>query len=98
MQDSVISAKTTGDTFQLDWVKHIGFGYDIAPNAMKEKDGYIFFSTDNGSVFCIKRSTGELVWRHRISDGLVNTLEVLDSKRIICTAADGNVTMLRYTR
>ena len=98
MQDSVVSVKTAGDTFNLDWIKHIGFGYDIAPNAMIEKDGYIFFTTDNGSVFCMERTTGDLVWRHRISDGLVNTLEVIDSKRVICTAADGNVTLLKYTR
>ncbi len=98
MQDSVVSVKTAGDAFELDWIKHIGFGYDIAPNAMMEKNGYIFFSTDNGSVFCIERTTGNLVWRHRISDGLVNTLEVIDSKRVICTAADGNVTMLKYSR
>ncbi|MBC8375830.1 MAG: PQQ-binding-like beta-propeller repeat protein [FCB group bacterium] len=96
MQDSVISAKTAGDSFDLDWVKHVGFGYDIAPNAMLEKDGYIFFSTDNGSVFCLERATGDLVWRHRISDGLVNTLAVIDSKRVICTAADGKVSLLRF--
>jgi outer membrane protein assembly factor BamB len=96
MQDSVISSKTAGKSFELDWVKHVGFGYDIAPNAMIEKDGFIFFSTDNGSVFCLERSTGKLVWRHRISDGLVNTLGVIDSKHVICTAADGKVTLLRF--
>ena len=97
MQDSVVSVKTNGNVFMLDWIKHIGFGYDIAPNAMIEKDGYIFFTTDNGSVFCLERTTGDLVWRHRISDGLVNTLEVIDSKRVICTAADGKVSLLRFT-
>ena len=96
MQDSVISVKTTGAEFDLDWIRHIGFGYDIAPNAMIEKDGYIFFTTDNGSVFCLERTTGDLVWRHRISDGLVNTLEVIDSKRVICTAADGKVSLLHF--
>jgi outer membrane protein assembly factor BamB len=96
MQDSVISAITAVDSFALDWVKHVGFGYDIAPNAMIEKDGYIFFSTDNGSIFCLERITGDLVWRYRISDGLVNTLEVIDSKRVICTAADGKVSLLRF--
>ncbi|NQV41899.1 MAG: PQQ-binding-like beta-propeller repeat protein [Candidatus Marinimicrobia bacterium] len=96
MQDSVVSVKTGGDAFELDWIKYIGFGYDIAPNAMIEMDGYIFFTTDNGGVFCLERTTGNLVWRHRISDGLVNTLEVIDSKRVICTAADGKVSLLRY--
>jgi outer membrane protein assembly factor BamB/predicted phosphodiesterase len=96
MQDSVISVKTAGNTFELDWTRHIGFGYDIAPNAINEKDGYIFFATDNGSVFCLERSSGDVVWRHRISDGLVNTLAVIDKEHVICTAADGKVSLLKF--
>jgi len=97
MQDSVISVLSTGDTFQLDWARHIGFGYDIAPNALIEKDGFIFFATDNGSVYCLNGNNGDVVWHHRISDGLVNTLTPLDSRRVICTAVDGKVSLLEYS-
>jgi outer membrane protein assembly factor BamB/predicted phosphohydrolase len=95
MQDSVLSVNAKGHQFELDWIRHIGFGYDIAPNAMLEKDGYIFFTTDNGSVFCLDQASGDLIWRYRISDGLVNTLAVIDSRHVVCTAADGKVSLLR---
>jgi len=95
MQDTVIAVKADADQFELLWARHIGFGYDIAPNAMVEKDGFIFFTTDNGFVYCLKGQTGDMVWKYRISGGLVNTIAVIDARHVVCTAADGKVSLLQ---
>ena len=96
MQDSVIAVNTRPDAFELQWAKHVGFDYDIAPNAIIEKGGRLFFATDNGVVYCLDQATGETLWHYRVSDGLVNTLAVLDRDRVVSTGADGKVTLLAY--
>ncbi len=96
MQDSVLAVNSQSPTFSQKWMTHVGFDYDIAPNAILEKAGKIFFATDNGAVYCLDGSTGEVLWNHRVSDGLVNTLDVIDGNSVLCTGADGMVTLLSY--
>ncbi len=96
MWDSVMAVESTVDAFKLNWITHAGFGFDIAPNAIVEADGHAFVATDNGSVYCFDSPTGAVLWQHRVSDGLLNTLAVLDGNRVVCTGTDGKVTLLEY--
>lgn len=96
MSDSALAVSSESENFTLKWIERIGFDYDIAPNAIIERAGQIFFATDNGMIYCLDSTTGKVVWRHRISAGLVNTLEMVDDHRLVCTGADGNVSLLAF--
>lgn len=96
MQDTILAIDSESEQFQINWIEHIGFGYDIAPNGLIEKAGKLFFSTDDGRVYCLDSSTGKVLWHHRISSGLINTLTPLDANTVLCTGTDGNVTLLKY--
>jgi len=96
MNDSCLAIDAQASEFSLNWIKHLGFGYDISPNAMVEKDGHVFLSTKDGWIYCLESLTGQTIWKYRISDGLVNTLTVVSGREVICTAADGKVSLLQY--
>ncbi|NQV30289.1 MAG: PQQ-binding-like beta-propeller repeat protein [Candidatus Marinimicrobia bacterium] len=96
MQDTVLAVDSQAEQFKLKWIKHIGFGYDIAPNSLIEKEGNLFFSTDDGRVYCLDSSTGKILWHHRISSGLINTLYPIDANTVVCTGTDGKVTLLKF--
>ena len=97
MNDSCLAVDAHTSTFKLNWIKHVGFGYDFAPNAMPETDGRVFFSTKDGWVYCLASDSGEIIWKYRISDGLVNTITPLSGHEIICTAVDGKVSLLKFS-
>jgi len=97
MNDSCLAVDATADSFKLNWIRHIGFGYDFAPNAMPEADGQVFFSTKDGWVYCLSGKTGDLQWKYRISDGLVNRITPISGDEVICTAADGKISYLKFS-
>ena len=96
MQDTILAIDSQSEQFQLKWIEHIGFGYDIAPNSLIEKEGKLFFSTDDGRVYCLDSATGKVLWHFRISSGLINTLYPVDADTVLCTGTDGKVTLLKF--
>ena len=96
MQDTTFAIDPASPEFKLRWIQNTGFDYDIAPNAMIEKGGHVFLSTDNGWVYCLDSADGRTLWRYRISDGLVNTPTPISGNSVVCTAVDGRVSLLRY--
>ncbi|NQV15263.1 PQQ-binding-like beta-propeller repeat protein [bacterium] len=98
MNDTVFAIHSKSDEFQIKWSMDAGYDYDFAPSMMMEKDGNLFFGTKDGWVYCIDSLTGELIWRYRISDGLINTLTPVDANMVLSTAADGKLSLLKYQR
>lgn len=96
MSDSVFAVSTVSDTYSESWIVDAGYGRDFAPSMMMEKDGKTFFGTKDGWIYCLKTANGDLDWKYRVSDGLVNTVLPLDDNRLVTTAADGNVSLLKF--
>lgn len=96
MTDSVLAVASAGDAYQLNWIVDAGYGRDFAPSMMMEKDGKVFFGTKDGWIYCLESANGELNWRYRVSDGLVNTVHLLENNQLVTTAADGNVSLLKF--
>lgn len=96
MNDTVFAVHSNSDEFSLKWDIHAGYGYDFAPSMLIEKDGNLFFGTKDGWIYCLNSSTGTVVWRHRISDGLINTLAPITANMVLSTAADGLVSLLKF--
>ena len=59
-----------------------------------EREGQVFFGTKDGYVYALKAASGAVVWRYRVSVGLVNTVAAVSGNRIIATAMDGRVICL----
>lgn len=75
---------------------HAGFGYEHVPSMLIEKDGLVFFGTRNGVVYAIDPLTRKVTWAHKIDNSMVNTVRVLDNKKLLVSTMDGKLTLLRY--
>jgi outer membrane protein assembly factor BamB/predicted phosphodiesterase len=94
MNDSLFAFNARSATKELAWATHAGFGYDIDPSMPHEAGGRVFFGTKNGLVFALNGKTGAIVWSHKISNTIVNTVAPVDAHRVVVTDFDGTVMLL----
>lgn len=96
MNGAVIGVDAGGSEGQVVWKSGFDIGYDIAPGVISEKEGVIFIPSDKGIVHAASRSDGRLLWSHRISSCLINSIEPLKGRSVLCNAMDGVVVRIDY--
>lgn len=96
MWDTVIAIDPAAERLQPLWVANAGYGYDIDPSMPVEKEGTLFFGTKDGYIYALNAETGETIGIHRLSVALINTVVPLDGRRVVATAMDGTVALLRF--
>ena len=94
MQDTVVAYQSSRDKQSALWKMHVGFGYEHVPSMLIEKKGQLFFGTRNGVVYSIDPINKKIIWAHKIDNSMVNTVRVLDEKRVIASTMDGKVVLL----
>lgn len=97
MDDSVFAYSATADSMDLEWSLDAGFGYEISPSNIVEKDGVIYVPTDEGVLYAIDKDSQDVLWAHKISNALVNPVYPLDDKHVLATTMDGKIIRLSYT-
>lgn len=100
MQDSVVcyatAPKNPSKPEEL-WATNVGFGYEIDPCMLIERDGIVYGSTHQGLVYALEGKSGRLLWRHKVSNGLVNTVLPIGRGKVLYTNTDGRLGLLEYT-
>lgn len=91
MQDSVVCYSTQTDDPKKIWSVNVFYGYDHAPSMPVEKDNVVFGSTKNGLIFALNAETGNVLWKHKIGNSLINTVVPLSSKECLYTTGEGIV-------
>lgn len=94
MQDTLVAYATSRTAQRPAWVMHAGFGYEHVPSMLIEKEGQLFFGTRNGVVYAVDPNHQKIIWSHKIDNSMVNTVRVLDRKKLIASTMDGKVTLL----
>jgi outer membrane protein assembly factor BamB len=95
MQDTVVAFYTNKDQPRLAWKMNVGYGYEHSPSMLIEKSGRVYFGTRNGVVYCIDPFTQKTVWAHKMDNSMVNTVRVLDGKRVVASTMDGKLCLLQ---
>ncbi len=98
MDDSVFAYSATADSMMLEWSLDAGFGYEISPSNIDEKDGIIYAPTDEGRLYAIDRDSREVLWIYKISNALVNPVYPLEDNHVLATTMDGKIVRLSYTK
>lgn len=96
MQDSVVCYSATATQPQQLWSTYLGFGYEHATSMMAEQSGIVFGSTKEGLVFALDAKTGNLKWKHKIGNSLINTVVPVGRNQLLVTAASGELCLLKY--
>ncbi len=94
MEDTAFAFSPVKSSLSTDWVTDCMYGYDIDPSMPVEKDGVVFFSTQNGFVYALQANGGKILWVHRIGVTVVNTPVPLDGRRVIVTDTDGRIVLI----
>jgi outer membrane protein assembly factor BamB/predicted phosphodiesterase len=94
MQDTIVAYATSRTEQRPAWVMNAGFGYEHVPSMLIEKEGQVFFGTRNGVVYSIDPARQTVAWAHKIDNSMVNTVNVLDKKRLIVSTMDGKVALV----
>ena len=95
MNDSIVCFATQGNTPKKLWTSNVGFGYEHAPSMPQEKEGVMYGSTKEGLIFALNAQTGEVIWKHKIGNSLINTIVPLNKKEVLFTATSGEVGLLK---
>lgn len=98
MNDSIVCYSALTDYPQEIWASDVGFGYEHAPSMQEEKDGVMFGSTKTGLIFALNGKTGQVYWKHKVSNTLINTVVPLSRTVVLFTDEDGTVGKLRIDK
>lgn len=98
MQDSVVCFSTVSDVPKKLWAAYVGYGYELMPSMLLEKDNVVFGSTMRGEIFALDSDTGKLLWRHKKSNSLINTVIPLSATECLYTGSAGMVGLLKVEK
>ncbi len=94
MNGTIIGVDARAPEGQVVWVSDFNIGYDIAPGVITEREGIIYIPSDKGVIHAASRADGRLLWSHRISSCLINSVVPLKGGRLLCNSMDGVVVRL----
>ena len=89
MNDTILALPVSEKLEEPLWITNCGFGYDISSSQIVEKDGVIFYPTKNGMIYSLDSETGKILWQHKSTNGLINTITPLSNNKFITTDFDG---------
>lgn len=98
MNDTIYAFDAVGYTLKLRAKIMAGYGYDIAPSPMAERDGTLYVPTDKGVIIAVDTRIQRVKWAHKLCNALVNNLIPLSQDAVIGTTMDGQVFYLTSRR
>lgn len=96
MDGELYGVSTAADSMQLAWKSDLRLPYELAPSAIVEKGGVVYVPTHSGMACAVDRQSGEVLWKHKSSNSLMNTIMPLDRKRVVVSTMDGKIACLEY--
>jgi len=94
MDGVVIGVSTTAASLQIDWRSPVDLGYELAPTALLESDGIVLVPTHSGTVWALARKDGQLLWKYKASNCMVNGILPVGSGRYVVSTMDGKLTCI----
>ena len=95
MNDTLAVFATNREKQDAAWKLNVGYGYEHTPSMLIEKDGIVFFGTRNGIVYAVNIAKQKIEWAYKIDNSMINTVKVINKKKIIVSTMDGKVELLQ---
>lgn len=96
MNDSIVCYSTHSDQPRQLWATDARFGYEHAPAMLPECEGIVYASTCTGVIMALDGKSGQLLWKHKVGNSLLNTVVPIGKKRVLYTSTDGKIGMLKW--
>ena len=95
MNDTLAVFATNREQQNAAWKLYVGYGYEHTPSMLIEKDGIVFFGTRNGIVYAVNIAERKIEWAYKIDNSMINTVKIINKKKIIVSTMDGKVELLQ---
>ncbi|HZL08617.1 MAG TPA: PQQ-binding-like beta-propeller repeat protein [Prolixibacteraceae bacterium] len=95
-EGNVLAFNASSNKQDLAWKCKADLGYEIGPSPIVENKKFIFVPTGNGVVVAIDKNTHQVVWKHKLSNALINSITPISKNQILVTSLDGRVAYLKY--
>jgi outer membrane protein assembly factor BamB len=96
MNDSVMAVDALADYPKLLWKTNAAFGYDHNSSMLIERGGTVVFGTKNGLLLGIDAKNGNVLWRYKIGNSIINTITALSKNECVLTTTEGVVARIKY--
>ena len=96
MEGYVYGISTTATNMESAWKANVSLGYEICPTAIVEHSGIVYVPTQSGVVVALDRKSGNVLWKHKISNCLVTNLLPVGKQELLVTTMDGKVSLLGF--
>lgn len=94
MNDDIVAFRASREKQAVAWKIDCGFGYEHVPSMLVEKQNTVVFGTKSGRVYAFDPVKREKKWVYKIDNSMVNTVNMLNSKRILAATMDGKLSLL----
>lgn len=98
MDGQLYGATVAADSMELNWKSRLQLPYELDPSAIVENAGVIYVPSHSGLVAAVDRSNGEVLWKYKVSNSLVNPILPLDKNKIVVSTMDGKIVCLEYSK
>ncbi len=98
MNDSVVAINVLTNSPEVIWKKDAAFVYDHNPSMLIDNKGVIIFGTKNGLLIGIDSKKGNVLWKHKIGNSIINTIAPISKKECVITTTEGVVARIKYKK
>ncbi|MCF2517486.1 PQQ-binding-like beta-propeller repeat protein [Dyadobacter sp. CY351] len=95
MDGDIYGVSTKADSMELSWKAKLKLPYEISPTALVETNNILYVPSNSGMVCAIDRSSGETIWKHKVSNALISGITPVDKRTVLVTTMDGKIVMLQ---
>ncbi|WP_276502227.1 outer membrane protein assembly factor BamB family protein [Terrimonas pollutisoli] len=96
MDGNVYGISTSANEMSPVWKSDVSLGYEISPTAIVENNNIVFVPTQSGVAVALDRKSGTVLWKHKISNGLITNLLPVTKSQLLVTTMDGKVSLLKF--
>lgn len=96
MEGNVFGISTSASEMSAPWKSEVELGYEISPTAIVENNNIVFVPTQSGVTVALNRENGNVLWKHKTSNGLITNLQPVADNQILVTTMDGKVSLLQF--
>jgi outer membrane protein assembly factor BamB len=94
-EGKLFSMATNAPDMKINWSTNLLIGYDLCAAPLLESDHTIYVPSNSGVVTAVS-NVGKLLWKHKVSNSLINSITPIGKDRIVISSVDGKITSINF--
>lgn len=96
MDGNVYGMSTSADSMEIAWTSALQLPYELTPSAIATNGREVFVPSHSGLLSALDTQSGEVVWQHKISNGMLNPILPLGRRQVVASTMDGKIVKLIF--